>query len=213
VGFPQSWLGRTSPICRRGRNFDFETIGFAVPIWAGTKPYQQIPFQWSCHIERSPGALEHCSYLDASGKSPMEAVARSMLGVLTGAGPVLAYNAGFEKGRIEDLAHNVPAYADSLRNLNMRFVDLLPLTRENYYHPAMKGSWSLKAVLPTMAPELSYDSLGEVRDGTDAQTAYIELIAPDTAEDRKRALKAALEQYCERDTLALVRLSTFLQAS
>lgn len=143
----------------------------------------------------------------------MEAVARSMLGVLTGAGPVLAYNAGFEKGRIEDLAHNVPAYADSLRNLNMRFVDLLPLTRENYYHPAMKGSWSLKAVLPTMAPELSYDSLGEVRDGTDAQTAYIELIAPDTAEDRKRALKAALEQYCERDTLALVRLSTFLQAS
>ncbi len=191
--------------------FDFETIGFAVPIWAGTRPYQQVPFQWSCHIERPLTELEHRSFLDVSGDPPMEKVAGSMLKALGDSGPILAYNAAFEKNCIEQLALMLPAFADPLRRLKGRFVDLLPLTRENYYHPAMKGSWSLKAVLPTIAPDLSYDDLEDVKDGNDAQSAYLQVIAPEIPTIRKQHLKSALERYCERDTVALVRLSSFLQ--
>ncbi len=193
--------------------FDFETIGFAVPIWVGTRPYQQIPFQWSCHIERPLTDLHHRSFVDASGEAPMEKVAGSMLKALGDSGPILAYNAGFEEHCIEQLALMLPAFADPLRRLKGRFVDLLPLTRENYYHPAMKGSWSLKAVLPTVAPDLSYDDLEDVKDGNDAQSAYFELISHSSTPMRKEALRKALERYCERDTLALVRLAIFLQSA
>ena len=90
-----------------------------------------------------------------------------------------------------------------------RIVDLHPPTRQHYYHPAMQGSWSLKAVIPTVAPELRYSALGEVRDGLAAQSAYFEAIAPATAEPRRAELKKALLDYCRQDTLALARLVEF----
>lgn len=190
---------------------DFETIGFPVPLWAGTRPYQQVPFQWSCHVERSPGRLEHRAHLDVSGNAPMQAVADALLAATGDKGPVLAHKSDFEKARIEDLARLLPRRAGALRKLASRLVDTLALARAHYYHPAMKGSWSLKAILPTIAPELDYGNVGEVQDGGAASAAYAELIAPDTGPARKAELKTALERYCERDTLALVRLARFLQ--
>jgi hypothetical protein len=50
--------------------FDFEGIDFPVPRWKGVRPYEHIPFQWSCHIERSLGAFEHEEFLDLSGNDP-----------------------------------------------------------------------------------------------------------------------------------------------
>jgi len=190
---------------------DFETIGFPVPVWVGTRPYQQIPFQWSCHVEHAPGRLEHRAHLDVSGNAPMQSVADSLLKALGDKGPILAHNAGFEKARIEELARMLPKRAAALRRLASRLVDTLALSRAHYYHPAMKGSWSLKAILPTIAPELDYGNVGEVQDGGAASAAYAELIAPATGAERKAELKSALERYCERDTLALVRLASFFQ--
>lgn len=192
-------------------HFDFETLGLPVPIWEGTRPYQQIPFQWSCHVERSPGRLEHRMYLHDSENAPMQAVADTLIETLGAKGPILAHNAGFERGRIEDLAGLVPRQARALRALLPRFVDTLGLAKAHFYHPAMKGSWSLKAIVPAIAPELDYSNVGEVRQGGDASAAYAEMIAPATSLRRKAELKSALERYCERDTLALVRLARFLQ--
>jgi hypothetical protein len=191
--------------------FDFETIGFAVPVWEGTRPYQQIPFQWSCHIETADGGLEHRSHLDTSGRFPASGVVTSMLQGLPEDGPILAYNAGFEKGCIAELARLVPDHAAALHRLSERFFDLLPLTREHYYSPAMRGSWSLKAVIPTVDPELAYESLKEVADGTQAQSAWLEIVSESSTESRRAELKRALERYCERDTLGLVRLARFLE--
>jgi hypothetical protein len=191
--------------------FDFETVGFAVPIWTGTRPYRQVPFQWSCHIEDSSGTLNHRAYLDVSGTAPMHGVVASMLEALGQSGPILAYGAGFERTCIEELARLVPQFAEDLRRLNDRFVDLLDLTRRSYYHPEMRGSWSLKAVLPTIAPDLDYENLDLVRDGGDAQAAYLEAASSGVPAERRLALKVALEKYCERDTLALVRLCRFLE--
>jgi hypothetical protein len=191
-------------------HLDFETIAFAVPRWAGTRPYQQLPFQWSCHIEQRDGSLDDRSFLDLSGEPPMRAFAKSLQAKLGRRGPILVYNQAFEATRVKDLAQMFPDLATRLLALVERMVDLLPITRQHYYHPAMLGSWSIKAVLPTIAPELAYDRLGEVADGGQAQLAYVEAVDPRTPDARRRALDGALRRYCANDTLAMVRLAAAL---
>lgn len=187
---------------------DFETVNPAVPIFAGTRPFEALPFQWSCHVEASRGRLEHAEFLDLSPEPPMRRLAESLLAALGTAGPIVVYTP-YERRVIGDLADRFPDLAAALTALAERIVDLHPPTRRHYYHPAMRGSWSLKAVLPTVAPDLSYASLGEVRDGFAAQTAYFEAVAPGTAEARRAELRRALLEYCRQDTLALARLVEF----
>lgn len=185
---------------------DFESINFAIPRWAGTRPYQQVPFQWSCQIEQRDGSLKEHAFLDLSGDDPTRDFAESLLRTLGKRGPILVYNKAFESGRVKELADWFPNLANALLSLNERMVDLLPITREHYYHPAMMGSWSIKKVLPTIAPELDYDELDDVADGGQAQQAYLEAIHPETPVDRRSALDTALRRYCGRDTIAMVRL-------
>ena len=71
----------------------------------------------------------------------------------------------------------------------------------------MKGSWSIKAVLPTVAPEMRYDTLGEVREGDAVQRAYLEAINPLTPAIRRAEIARALLEYCQFDTHAMVRLT------
>jgi len=185
---------------------DFETIGFTIPIWAGTRPYQQIPFQWSCHIETADSAIAHESFLDLTGNDPSRAFAESLIATLGKSGPIVVYNQGFEKGIMRALAVRLPDLANDLTQIVDRVVDLLPLAKEHYYHPSMKGSWSLKAVLPAIAPELDYANLEEVADGLGAQTAYREASHPDTSFERKAQLVNALREYCTRDTFAMIKI-------
>lgn len=198
LGFPRYYL-------------DFETMQFAIPIWAGTRPYRQIPFQWSCHIERKNGKIGHKAFL-AEGKSdPRRTFAESLIETLKTNGPVLVYSAGFEGGRLHELAGEYPDLAPALNAIRNRFVDLLVIAREHYYHRDIRGSWSLKAVLPTIAPELAYDDLA-IADGTMAQAAFAELLHPNTSPARGRKLRQDLLAYCERDTWALVRIAHFFTA-
>lgn len=185
---------------------DFETIQFAVPIWKGTRPYEQLPFQWSCHIEREGGEITHREFIDASGKPPMWAFAESLIKALGSAGPILAYS-HFEKTIIKALAVCFPDLDVPLNKLIARIKDLRIVTENSYYHPAMKGSWSLKAVLPTIDSKLKYS--GEVQDGGAAQRAYVELTDAATNPERREALTRELLEYCKTDTLAMVRLVRF----
>ena len=190
---------------------DFETIASVVPRWAGTRPLAtQVPFQWSCHIEYAPGQLHHEMFLDVSGNDPRRGCAESLIKTLANDGPVLVYYAAFEKGRIAELAQRFSDLAPALLSINERVVDLLPMARKHYYHPAMKGSWSIKAILPTIAPDLRYDQL-EVGNGGDAQNAYSEIVHPATTHQRKQQLIDGLSEYCALDTLAMVRLAWFFE--
>ena len=197
LGYPRHYL-------------DFETIQFAVPIWAGTRPYQQLPFQWSCHIEEKPGELRRKEFLDITGQSPLPSFIKELLACLGENGPIFVYS-HFERTILGQLSEMYPKQGKKLQEVINRLVDLLPLTREHYYHPQMKGSWSIKAVLPTIAPDLDYGSIEEVQDGTAAQLAYLEAIDPETDEIRKRELSRQMLEYCELDTLAMVRLVKFFQ--
>ena len=190
---------------------DFETINMAVPRWAGTSPYRtQVPFQWSCHIEHSVGELRHEMFLETSGNDPRRSCAEELLGVLGNDGPIFVYYQSFEKSRIAELAELFTDLAPALHAVNDRIVDMYPIAKDNYYHPAMLGSWSIKSVLPTIAPELDYASL-TVGNGGDAQVAYLEILHPDTPDERKEQLIHGLREYCTLDTLAMVKIAWFFQ--
>ncbi|QCP47877.1 DUF2779 domain-containing protein [Trinickia violacea] len=189
---------------------DFETIQFAVPIWKGTRPYQQIPFQFSAHRLSRTGKLEHQAFLDVSGDDPSRAFAQALIAGCGECGPVFVYNAGFETTRIRELADRFPRLATSLLAIRDRIVDLLPIAQDRYYHPSQQGSWSIKRVLPAVAPDLRYDALDEVQDGGMAMRAYQEAIHPGTARARKEQIEQQLLDYCGLDTFAMVRLWQFL---
>jgi hypothetical protein len=193
--------------------FDFETINPAVPIWAGTRPYQQVPFQWSCHIEHADGRLEHHEFLDTTGSDPRPECAKQLVELMGGTqGCVLVYFQAFEEARLRELARDLPAFAAGLQRVIDKLCDLLPIIRAHYYHPEQQGSYSIKAVLPTVVPDLDYSGLEEVRDGGGAQRAYLELIDRRTDEARTASLTANLRAYCERDTQAMVELVRRLSA-
>jgi hypothetical protein len=187
---------------------DFESIQFVAPIWPDTHPYEQLPFQWSCQVEENPDALHEEAFLDVSGNAPMRGCAEQLVGKLGAAGPVLTYSP-FERQVIRALGRRFPDLKPPLDAIAERIVDLLPVMRQHYYHPAMRGSFSIKAVLPTVAPGLTYDQL-DVSDGTAAQAAFEEALNPATGPLRRREIEQALREYCALDTLAMVELVRFL---
>jgi len=188
---------------------DFETTQMAVPIWAGTRPYEQLPFQWSCHVEKADGSLEQRGFLDLSGQPPLRSFAESLIGLMGTTGPVFSYSS-FEQTVLAQCVVRFPDLAEGIGGIMNRIVDLRPLTERSYYHPQMMGSWSIKSVIPTIAPELDYAALGGVQEGGQAQVAYLEAIHPNTPPERRQAIERDLFAYCAHDTLAMVRLVRFL---
>jgi len=207
---PSIWVGRMTLDWAWPRHYlDFETIAFAAPRWVDTRPYQQIPFQFSCHSEGADGAMRHEAFLSIDGDNPRRACAQKLIDWLSRgqarSGAIIAYNASFERGCIVKLAEAFPDLAEELRAIASRVVDLLPVAKNGYYHRDQRGSWSIKAVLPTIAPELDYGDLA-VGNGEAAQHAWREAVDPATSPERRTEIRQALLDYCERDTWAMVVL-------
>lgn len=186
---------------------DFESVQFGVPIWAGSKPYQQTCFQFSLHKLLADDTLTHTEFIDLSGLDPSEPFAMSLIEACGATDcSIFVYNATFEKSRISELAEKFPTHATALRRILDRIVDLLPIARNRYYHPAQEGSWSIKKLLPALAPELQYSDLDGVQDGNMAIAAYLEAISPETGEERKQEIRKQLLSYCQLDTYSMVRI-------
>lgn len=183
---------------------DFETIGFAVPIWKGTRPYQPLTFQFSVHRLSESGALEHRDFLDLSGADPREALGDALIAACEKRGPVFVYSS-FEASRIEDLKKEFPRLKRPLSALLKRLVDLRPIAEQCYYHPSQEGSWSIKKVLPALTGR-GYEELDGVKDGGMAMEAYLEALEPGTAQERKREIDAELRAYCALDTEAMIEI-------
>lgn len=192
VPYPRSYL-------------DFETVSFVIPRWLGTRPFQALPFQFSCHRETTSGTISHTEFLDLSGDSPLAAFIDQLIDAVAGDGPILVWNQGFESSRLKELAAMFPVKSKELLGMLDRMIDLLPLYRAHYYHRDMRGSWSIKAVLSTLAPELAYSGL-DIGDGMQAQSAYLKAIDARTSGMQREQLKMQLLAYCERDTRAMIRL-------
>lgn len=188
---------------------DFESINFGVPVWPGTRPFQQVPFQFSVHRLEACGTLSHRSFVDLSGDDPSRAFAHALIDACGSDGPVFVYNQAFEAARIRELAERFPGLSTALLALETRIVDLLKVARRRYYHPAQEGSWSIKRVLPAIAPDLNYATLDGVQDGGMAMDAYCEAIDPQTPAVRRAQIGEQLTAYCALDTYAMVRLWQF----
>lgn len=195
---------------------DFETIGDAVPRWAGTRAFEQIPFQFSLHHVGPRGGLDHAAFLDITGNDPRLALAKALIKACGTEGTIFAFNAGFEAHRIAGMAAHLASHrklGKSLSAIKTRLVDLEPIVRHHYYHPKQQGSWSLKSVLPALLPQFSYAALEGVQNGLDAQLAYAEAVDPATTSARASQLRRQMLAYCKLDTLALVEIRRKLLAS
>jgi hypothetical protein len=196
---------------------DFETIAPAVPFWAGTRPYQKLPVQWSCHIDDGSGdgsyqAMRHEEFLDLSGRPPIRKLAEALIRCLGDAGPVLMYTT-YEEQVIRGLGEMFPDLAGDLKKIIDRLIDLHPVVKYHYYHPDMLGSWSIKAVLPTINPGMDYKKLEGIREGTAASCGFLEAIDPTTDMLRKLELEEQLLRYCRFDTEAMVEIVRFLETA
>jgi hypothetical protein len=188
--------------------FDFETIDHAVPIYDGMAPYQQTPFQYSCHVLQEDGTLTHHEYLHPEPGDPRPALLEALLGDIGPTGHIIVYHAPFERGKLQDLAQAFPEHDGRLQELVDRLWDQLLIFRKHYRHYAFGKSNSLKSVLPVVVPGLSYEGL-PIPNGTMAQVAWEEMIAA-TDEEEKERLAAELLEYCRLDTLAMVEMHKVL---
>lgn len=189
---------------------DFETMQDVIPQYEGTKPYQQIPFQYSLHwIEKPGGELKHTAFLAESGKDPRWALAEQLCHDIPLNACITAYNKGFECGRINELAEAFPALRYHLLNIRDNIVDFLDPFRAGYYYlPEMEGSFSIKKVLPALFPsdpQLDYSNLtGSVHNGGEAMTIFPKI--KDMAPADKQKARQSLLDYCHLDTLAMVKI-------
>ena len=188
---------------------DFETMQAVVPEFEGTRPYQQIPFQYSLHyIEYEGGPLHHKEFLAESGEDPRRAIAESLCRDIPADVCVTAYNKGFECVRIKELAADFPDLADHLLNIQNNIKDLLdPFRTGLYYNKNMGGSFSIKSVLPSMFPNdpsLDYHNLDQVHNGTEAMSIFPKI--KDMPLEQQQEARKNLLKYCELDTFAMVKV-------
>ena len=179
---------------------DFETIGPAVPLFDGVRPYQNIPFQFSVHVvkdEKSPPV--HYSFLANSTEDPRPVLLVELQKVLGDSGSIIAYNKGFEEGILRDLAEAFPEYNDWIDQVCSRLIDLLvPFRNFDYYHPAQNGSASLKAVLPVITGQ-GYKEL-DIADGQLASLLFEKVTYGEASDEERNKVRSDLEKYCALDT-------------
>jgi len=199
--------GLKYPLCF----MDFETVNPAIPLFAGMRPYDQLPFQFSVHSQKEPGAtLEHHEFLATDANDPRREFISSLLATLGETGSIVVYSS-FELQRLSELAAWLPEFADRIGALQGRLFDLLPVVREHTYHPAYAGSYSIKSVLPALVPEMTYEGM-RVANGQGAGLAWESLVCDSLACGERERIRTALLDYCGQDTLAMARLLEMLQA-
>jgi hypothetical protein len=190
---------------------DFETVNPALPRFAAMRPYDQIPFQWSVHVQRQAGAApEHLEFLATDRGDPRPPFISALCDALGDRGSIVVYHQQFESQRLSELASWLPEFAGRVTKIQRRLWDLLPVVRNHVYHPAFAGSYSLKSVLPALVPGMGYDGM-EVADGQAAGLVWQSFIRGDCGEAERQRKRQALLDYCGQDTLGMVALLERLQ--
>jgi hypothetical protein len=183
---------------------DFETLGPAIPVYDGTRPYQDMPFQFSLHVVEIDGSEPiHHSFLADGGEDPRPEILRELQSLLGSEGSIIAYNAGFEEGVLRELVEALPEYTDWLEGILTRMVDLLfPFTNFHYYHASQKDTASLKKVLPAVTGR-GYEEMA-IGAGMDASIAYGRIMYGNATEEEIAKVRADLLKYCKMDTEGMI---------
>lgn len=190
-------------------HLDFETMQPIIPLFDGTRPYQQLTFQYSLHIEHADGKIEHREFLGDAVNDPRRPLAEQLCRDIPDDACVTAYNKSFECGRLKELAEAFPDLSEHLLSIQENIIDLLDPFRLGYcYYPAMGGGFSIKVVLPALFPDdpaLDYHNLeGSVHNGGEAMDIYPRIAA--MSSDEQASARESLLRYCELDTFAMVKV-------
>ena len=185
---------------------DFETFMPGVPLYNGSSPYQQIPFQFSVHVQKSENADPlHFAFLGNPETDPRDEFIRQLIEATKGDGSILVYNKAFECTRLRELQQLFPLYTFAIDSILDRILDLMePFQKKWYYSSEMNGSYSIKLVLPALVPEMSYKGM-EIGEGGTAMAAFEGLLNIKDEEEKHKVRNALLE-YCKLDTLAMVKI-------
>jgi hypothetical protein len=186
------------------RFFDFETFSTPVPIFDGTKPYQQIPFQYSMHVLSAPNVKPaHYSYLAEGRNDPRPELLRSLKAIIGRSGTILAFNMAFEKARLQEMAVAFPSHKAWIHAALKRINDLIiPFRKAAYYHPRQHGSNSLKQVMPALT-NLSYDNL-PISDGATAGQEFMRVTYGHVSKEEEKRVRSHLLRYCGQDTGGMI---------
>lgn len=191
---------------------DFETVNPAIPRFAGMRPYDPIPFQWSVHVQLEPGAVpEHFEFLAADASDPRREFIYLLCDALGKSGSVVVYS-GFESQRLSELARWLPEFSGRIKKIQTRLFDLLPVVRNGVYHQAFGGSFSIKSVLPALVPDMTYAGM-QIADGRAAGIAWESLVNGNLSQPERENTRRAVLDYCGQDTLAMVKLLATLFAA
>lgn len=188
---------------------DFETDNPAIQRFKGLRPYQQFPFQFSCHIMRRNGMVRHAGYLHLDSSDPRKGIVKALAKCIKSSGSIIIYNASFEKSIITGLSRAFPRYSQYLYSIIARFWDQLEIFRKYYKHPAFGKSNSLKDLLPVLVPELNYGKL-HIKSGVEAQSLWNHMIRTKHGPAKSRMIKD-LKAYSLMDTLAMLEIHKLLQ--
>ena len=206
TGSPQrgdSLAAELNKIVTPAHFIDFETLGPALPVYPGMRPYETVPFQWSDHVLHQNGSVTHDEFLADGADDPRADFVDSLVSQLQGAATVVVYS-GYEETCLRGLQAELPDRSAALEKLlSGRWVDLLRIVQGHYYHRDFRGSFSLKSVLPALAPTVAYEDL-EIRGGMVASNAYLESMRPETSARQRKKLRRDLLAYCARDTQAML---------
>lgn len=191
--------------------FDIEAVSYPIPRYNNSRPYQDLPFQFSCHIQRSPESeLEHYEFLFDEDSDPREAFINEMLKVLPSSGSIVVYHQTYEITKLKEFTKDFPQYAASINALLPRIVDLKKVIEESIYHPEFLGSYSIKKVAPVLLGQsVSYDHLA-VGDGLEAVCKFQELVQLPHHDPCRVYIRNSLLDYCKQDTLLMVKLHYWL---
>lgn len=184
---------------------DFETFQSALPLYPGTRPWQQVPFQWSDHVQAADGTLTHREFLFESDGDPRPAFAEALLATLGEEGSIVAYHAAFESMILRELAEELPEHAAAIGRVRSRLFDLEKPVKDHVQHPDLLGRSSIKVVLPALVPGLSYDDLA-IHEGGTASLRYLRCALGEYDPAQREQVFRDLRAYCGTDTLAMVEL-------
>lgn len=191
--------------------FDIEAAQPAIPVFDGTSPFQALPFQFSLHYKAAENEpLQHFEYIIPPGWDGRKQFLEMFLEYTQSPGVIVVFNTLLEKGILYQLGKLFPEYAHDIKERMTRFRDIEQIFKNDaYYHPAMNGAYSMKAILPAIDPRLGYQQL-EVKDGSDAMLLYASL-HPEMPEDALQKALTQLKDYCRMDTLAVSYVYEYLR--
>ncbi|NQV08305.1 DUF2779 domain-containing protein [Candidatus Woesearchaeota archaeon] len=183
--------------------FDFETINSAIPLFEDSSPYQQIPFQFSLHIQEKNNKTEHHEFLSEGKQDPRPELLKKMKDSFKDSGSIIVYYKSFEIGRLKEMAEDFPKYKKYIEKLLTRFVDLyVPFSSFHYYNPSQKGSASLKKTMPALTGK-GYENLG-INEGNLAAREYMRITYTEVDKKEANAVRNNLLEYCGQDTEGMI---------